>query len=93
MSETKGKKLEFRHVAGEKGQSALDRYDPVRLGFLGAEMTGVEKAYRKIHQLAFDQAKEAGRDRWAVGGRRATDPFADAAEDGVPRPDSSVIEA
>lgn len=62
MSDTQsGAKLEFRHVAGEKGQAALDRYEPVKIGFLGAEMTGAEKAYRKIHQLAFDQAKEAGR--------------------------------
>jgi hypothetical protein len=62
MSEAQGgTRLEFRHVSGERGQAALDRYEPVKIGFLGAEMTGAEKAYRKIHQLAFDRAKEAGR--------------------------------
>jgi hypothetical protein len=61
VSENGTGKLEFRHVAGEKGQAALDRYEPVKISFLGAEMTGAEKAYPKIHQMAFDQAKEAGR--------------------------------
>ena len=48
---------DFQHTEGEKGQSALDRYAPVKIGFLGAEFS---PAYRNIHQLAFDVAKEEG---------------------------------
>jgi len=48
---------DFKHSAGEKGQAALDRYAPVKIGFLGAEFS---PAYRNIHQMAFDIAKEEG---------------------------------
>ena len=48
---------DFQHTDGEKGQSALDRYAPVKIGFLGAEFS---PAYRNIHQMAFDIAKEEG---------------------------------
>ena len=48
---------EFQHSEGEKGESALDRYAPVKIGFLGAEFS---PAYRNIHQLAFDIAREEG---------------------------------
>lgn len=48
---------DFKHIDGEKGQSALDRYAPVKIGFLGAEFS---PAYRNIHQMAFDIAKEEG---------------------------------
>ena len=51
---------DFKHVAGEKGQSALDRYEPVKIGFLGAELGADPTHYRRIHQLAFDKAKEEG---------------------------------
>jgi ABC-type branched-subunit amino acid transport system substrate-binding protein len=49
--------VDFQHRAGEKGQSALDRYAPVKIGFLGSEFS---PEYRNIHQMAFDIAKEEG---------------------------------
>jgi ABC-type branched-subunit amino acid transport system substrate-binding protein len=51
---------DFKHVAGEKGQAALDRYEPVKIGFLGAELGADPTHYRRIHQMAFDKAKEEG---------------------------------
>jgi ABC-type branched-subunit amino acid transport system substrate-binding protein len=38
-----------------------DLYEPVRFGFLGAEMgPTLADAYRRIHRMAFDEAYEAG---------------------------------
>jgi ABC-type branched-subunit amino acid transport system substrate-binding protein len=48
---------DFRHMEGEKGQAALDRYEPVKIGFLGAEL---RPEYRNIHKMAFDLSKEKG---------------------------------
>ncbi len=37
-----------------------DNYAPVNLGFLGAEMGSLAKAYRQIHMMAFDEGYEQG---------------------------------
>jgi branched-chain amino acid transport system substrate-binding protein len=58
MSKTGDTKAEFRHTPGEKGQNALDRYEPVKIGFLGSGPQNV--GYNNIHQMAFDIAKEEG---------------------------------
>jgi ABC-type branched-subunit amino acid transport system substrate-binding protein len=48
---------EYNTAEGETGQQALDRYQPVKVGLLGADMGG---AYRKIYPLAFERAKREG---------------------------------
>lgn len=57
MNDTPERNADFRHKEGETGQSALNRYAPVKIGFLGAELTPFT---RNIHQMAFDLAKEEG---------------------------------